>query len=167
MFSGNFTITFLFPIFNRLEESTEVTLAEATAGRLLLTVVLDAAETLNDFDEESRTIEERLGEDLEEATFFVTVDEDTVLVAFSDDFRGNHTIHLAGNVVLVVSLAGVSHEGNTTAHDGSGVHASDGLDDVRGGDSDVLNTSALVVIKEGLNLRLTASTSGGFVDGQP
>lgn len=159
------TVAGLLIVFDRLEESTKVALAKATAAGLLAAVGKRASKALNDLNEEGRAVEKRLGEDLQETTLLVAIDKDVVLAALVDHFLSDHVAHLLRYVILIVRSAGIAHELDTTLNTSS-VHLLHRGKDIIGLNGDVLDTRATVVLKERLDLALTASSVGGLVDGK-
>lgn len=155
----------LLIVLNRLEESAKVTLAEATTAGLLAAVGKRASEALNNLNEEGRAVKERLGEDLQETTLLVAIDQNIELAALVNHLLSDHIAHLLGDVILIVRSAGVTHELDATLY-ASGVHELHRGEDIIGLNGDVLDTGAAVVLKEGLDLALAASSVGGLVDGE-
>ncbi len=136
-------------LLNGLKQGLEVASAEA-----LMVPPLD------NFQEKCGAILQWLGKDLQKITLFVVVDED--LLPLQDV---NVLLHLqvyvaqTSSQLVVVGVGDLIEEHNTT-----GLHAKDGLNDVLGAHSDVLNTRASIVVAELLDLTLSLAI-GRFVDG--
>src|SRR6187200_2217208 len=126
-----------------LEQRLEVAVAEAAR-----------AVALDDLEEHRRAVADRLGEDLQHVALVVAVDEDAqaaqvleALLDLADPLRD----------VVVVGL------GHGQELDPALAHLGDRLDDVAGGDGDVLRAGAAVELEVLVDLRL-ALALGGLVD---
>ena len=115
---------------------------------------------LNNFNEEGRPVLNGLGEDLEQITLLVIVDEDLLLADNFDvllDFETQvlHTLKEA----VIVGIGNFVKEFNTTL-----LHSADCGHNIVRAESDVLDTIATVVLNIFLDLALSA-TVGGLVNG--
>lgn len=105
--------------------------------------------SLDDFEEESWSVFNRLGEDLKKVTLVVVVDEDLVLLE-DVDVLGYFDVHV-GEVLSqdVVVCVGDAQELNASASE-----VFDSFDDCLGLKSDVLNSRSVVIVDVLLDLGL-------------
>eukprot|EP00128_Syssomonas_multiformis_P002377 Colp12_sorted_trinity150504_noHs@8110 len=154
-------------VLNALEQVLKVALAESTASGLLnLGDVVDAADSLNDLEEDGGSVPDGLGEDLHEDALVVLVDQDAHLlrrrVLLLREGSVGAQLHLHA-LVVVVRLAG--HELVAAPRRG-GLHHGERLEDVVGQESHVLHALALVLLEVCLDLGLALGAEGGLVHGE-
>ncbi len=109
---------------------------------------------LDDFEEESGSVLNGFGEDLEEVTFVIIVDEDFVFLNSVDVF-GDFDVHV-WEVFPEDVIVGVW---NSQEFDSSLSHVFNGVDDFVGVHGDVLDSSVMVVVNVFLNLGFFLSSS--------
>ena len=133
---------------DRFEQTLEVSRAKS-----LVVVPLD------DLEEQSGSVLNRLGEDLEKIALLVIIYEDFKLL------QGfNVLLHLNASMLQAFAKSLIIGIGNSQELYSSIFECSDSLDDIWSRECDVLNTSSSVVIAELLNLRFTLTISR-FIDG--
>ena len=145
--------------------------ALAVAAELLLT--LDSLEeglevsgtetlettTLDDLDEDSRTILNGLGEDLEQVSTLIEINKDVQLL---DNIQ--ILLDLGRRVSKTETQVLIVGRRNRQELHTAGTEVGDGLDDVLGVEGDVLDTGTAIVLAVLSNLGLLLS-GGGLVDG--
>jgi len=125
---------------NRLEESLEVASTKALV-----------VASLDHFQEQGRTILDRLGKNLEQVPFIIIVNEDFLSLKHVDVFLNlNVTPADTNSKVVVVSVGDLVKELNSTC-----LHTHYGSDDVLSTHRDVLHASTAVIVTELLDLRFT------------
>src|SRR5262245_38097840 len=129
--------------FDGLKEGLEIPLAEAARPP-----------ALNDLEEESRSILDRLGEDLEQVTLVVAVDQNPQLSELAQVFL--HFPHAIRQHFIVGGRD--SQKRHVILHHGA--HA---LDDIAGCHGDVLYAGSAVILQEFVDLR-PAPALGRLVD---
>jgi len=135
--------------FNGLEEGLEI----ASSETLMVP-------SLDDFEEESRSVLDRLSEDLEQVALVVVVDEDLLLLQNVDVFLHLDIDALQFNAkVVVVGVRDLVQEQHASV-----LHSLNSVDDGLGAHGDVLDTGAPVVLTEFLNLTLALAV-GRLIDG--
>src|SRR5262249_41847263 len=127
---------FLF-FFQRFEKSLKVTLAETLRSF-----------ALNDLEKERRPVLHRLGKDLQEITFIITVDQDPEPAQWLEIFI-NVTYSLQHRVIVV--------RRNLEKLDPALLQIGNRRDDILGRDCDMLDPFAIVKIKILFDLRLLLS----------
>ena len=124
---------------NRFEERFEVASSES--------IVVSALDHLK---EKRGAVLERFGEDLQEVTLVIIIDENSLTLD-----RVEVLLHLdinvseAGSQVVIICVRDRLEE-----NDAAGLHALHGVDDVLGTHGDMLNTRATIILAELLDLAL-------------
>ena len=131
--------------FNGFEESFEVSFAEAAASF-----------ALDDLVEDGGAVFYGAREDLQHVAFVVAVDEDAEAFEFVDGL-----VDLA-DALLEFGVVGV---GDGEEVDSLLLHFGDCVEDVVGGEGDVLDARTLVEVEVLFDLRFAAAF-GGFIDGE-
>eukprot|EP00240_Pyramimonas_obovata_P001571 CAMPEP_0118927552 /NCGR_PEP_ID=MMETSP1169-20130426/4995_1 /TAXON_ID=36882 /ORGANISM="Pyramimonas obovata, Strain CCMP722" /LENGTH=436 /DNA_ID=CAMNT_0006869329 /DNA_START=243 /DNA_END=1549 /DNA_ORIENTATION=+ len=164
-------VELLLVVLDGLEELREVALPEAAAAggllqpRAVLRARLHAPHPLNDFYENGRPVAQRLGEDLEEDTLVIPVDQDAQLFALRKLLRAERVPPHPVRQPLVILVPGPRHEVEAPTIRPL-PHPPQGVKDVVRFERDVLHAGALVLLEVRLDLGLAAGAVGGLVDGQ-
>mmetsp|Transcript_19316 Transcript_19316/g.26715 ORF Transcript_19316/g.26715 Transcript_19316/m.26715 type:complete len:208 (+) Transcript_19316:36-659(+) len=160
-----------FVIFYRFEQFMKVSFSESTTpGRLLQKSGVHFARQhttnpLNDFDEHRGSVAQRLGENLQQNSLIIFVDEDPELFAILELGLGESSYAHLLRRPLVVAVCRRGHEIESPIVRAIS-HGFDGAENVVRFERDVLHPRTIKLLEIGLDLALPVGAKGGLIHGQ-